>query len=87
MQKQLVNAEKANSDGPTDERTDGPTDVAGYRVVCTRLKTESNYDVNLYGPEGNMKTMFIFYTRCERESRVHATIKRQQTQKFPKGRL
>ena len=26
----------------TDGRTDGPTDRVGYRVACTRLKTQAN---------------------------------------------
>ncbi|MEE3022482.1 MAG: hypothetical protein VX367_07765 [SAR324 cluster bacterium] len=33
--KTACNTEKANA----DRRTDGPTDIAGCRVACTRLKS------------------------------------------------
>ena len=29
-------------DGTTNRPTDGPTDIASYRVACTRLKTQNN---------------------------------------------
>ena len=42
MQKTPLNAEKANCDGrtdqPTDQSIDRLTDIAGYRVACTRLR-------------------------------------------------
>ena len=50
MRETTVNAKKSKvlpTDGPTDGLTDRPTDQAGYRVACTRLKTDSNVSLSL----------------------------------------
>ena len=38
LPKLSLNAKKADGDGSTDTLTEQPTDIAGYRVVCTQLK-------------------------------------------------
>ena len=39
------NAKKSKCDGPTDRRTDGPTDTATYRSRCPRQKDQIEYRV------------------------------------------
>ena len=38
--KQLKNAKKEKCDGPTDRRTDGPTDTVTFRSRCPRQEGE-----------------------------------------------
>ena len=48
LQKLSLNAKKADGDGSTDTLTEQPTDIAGYRVVCTQLKIMEGSKKNIY---------------------------------------
>ena len=53
MLKPSINAEKAKHDGPMDQRTNRPTDIAGYTDASTRLETSdagSQYRMKVIEP-------------------------------------